>query len=100
MTVKLELHAASTKCSNTYSPELCAVSFMTCLTGWEPVFCKISVSKRIRSSKSRTAFFLYTEASICGGLRSPSPLLDTAALVAVGNMCLCLNYGSSQSSML
>ena len=55
MTVKLELHEASTKCSDTYSPELCAVSFMICLTGWEPVFCKISVSK---CSKTRTVFSL------------------------------------------
>lgn len=59
MTVKLELHAASTKCSDTYSSDLSAVSFMICLTGWEPVFCNISVSKCMSSSKTRTIFSLY-----------------------------------------
>lgn len=52
MTVKLELCAASTKCSDTYSAELCAVSFMICLTGWKPVFCKISISRCMKSSKT------------------------------------------------
>jgi len=35
MTVKLELRAAGTKRSDTYSPELCAFSFVICLTGWD-----------------------------------------------------------------
>lgn len=52
MTVKLELCAASTKCSDTYSAELCAVSFMICLIGWKPVFCKISISRCMKYSKT------------------------------------------------
>lgn len=62
MTLKIELHAASTKRSDTYSPELCALSFMICLTGWESVFCKVSLSKYMWPSKVR-AVTLYTEAS-------------------------------------
>lgn len=61
MTVKIELHAASTKRSDTYSPGLCALSFMICLTGWESVFCKVSLLKCVWSSKARTVT-LYTEA--------------------------------------
>lgn len=62
MTLKIELHAASTKRSDTYSPELCALSFMICLTGWESVFCKVSLSKYMWPSKVR-AVTLYTQAS-------------------------------------
>lgn len=82
MTVKIELHAASTKHRDKYSPELCALSFMICLTGWESVLCKVSLLKCIWSSKARTVT-LYTEASIYCGLRSAPPLLEAAALMAL-----------------
>lgn len=62
MTLKIELHAASMKRNDMYSPELCALSFMICLTGWESVFCKVSLSKYMWPSKVR-AVTLYTEAS-------------------------------------
>lgn len=62
MTVKIELHTASTKRSDKYSPELSALSFMIFPTGWQSVFCKVSLLICIWSSKARTVT-LYIEVS-------------------------------------
>lgn len=62
MTVKIELHAASTKSSDTCSLKFCTLSFVICPTDWESVFCKVSLPKCVWSSRARTVS-LYTEAS-------------------------------------
>lgn len=99
MAVKLESNAASTKCGDIHQSSVPPHSWSALLVG-NQCSAKYIVSIYIKSFKTSTVFFLYTEASICGGLRSPPPLLEAAALVAVANMCLCLNYCFSQSNLL